>query len=294
MFRTVISRLSPLTQGALRVWGRTPLRIQGRITVGLPLVAVLLSAALAVVGSHQRVNIETDIQRKFEYSATLGAVTTLMVNAETGMRGYLLTGRPDFLEPFEKASEQLPATMTRLTQLATAEPGAKPREAKLGQIQRLQTLTGQQLADLAQQREYVTSGRLLVTNPEILQHLLYGKSLMDEIRAQVDTMQDEERGLLNDRIADVNGIRVRDYASVALALIAALATRFLAWYLFRTGILRRVERLRDNVRNLRRGQALPFPPTDKLDPLGDLEREIHLYAGAERQHAGPDPGPAQR
>ena len=261
---------------ALRLWDRIPMRMQGRITVGLPIIAVFISTCLALIGNHQRVDIETDIQRKFEMSGSLGDLTTLMVNAETGMRGYLLTGQGEFLQPFNQASAQLPATMARLTALASAEPGAEPRKDKLRRIQHLQTLTDQQLADLALQQSYVVSGRRTVDDAEIFQHLTYGKDLMDEIRVETDAMRDEEQTLLNDRIADINAIRERDYISVTLALITALGIRFLAWYLFRTGTLRRVEQLTENVRSLRRGCPPPFPPNGKNDPLGELEQEIHL------------------
>jgi CHASE3 domain sensor protein len=263
-------------QPALRSWARIPMRVQGRITVGLPLVAVVISACLAILGGNQRADIETDIQRKFEMSAALGELTTLMVNAETGMRGYLLTDQGEFLEPFDRATAELPAAMTRLTDLATAEPGDRPRADKLGRIEHIRTLTDQQLVDLAVQRDYVTSGRGDATDPEIRQHLAYGKGLMDAIRVEVDAMQDEERALLDDRIADVEAIRQRDYASVALALVAALAMRFLAWFLFRKGILRRVDQLTENVRDLRGGRPPSFPPTGKKDAMGELEREICL------------------
>jgi hypothetical protein len=99
---------------------------------------------------------------------------------------------------------------------------------------------------------------------------------MDKIRVEVDAMQDEERGLLDDRIADINAIRERDYASVFVALIAALEMRFLAWYLFRKGTLLRVDRLTEYVRSLRNGGARPSPPAGKNDKLGELEREITL------------------
>lgn len=264
------------TRSALGLWARVPVRVQGRITVGLPLVAVVISACLGIVGNNQRVDIETDIQRKFEMSGALGELTTLMVNAETGMRGYQLTGRSEFLEPFDQASGELPTAMARLTELATAEPGEKPRAEKLERIAHIRTLTDQQLADLARQRDLVASGESAVDDPGLREHLAYGKGLMDQIRVEVDTMQDEERGLLDDRIADINAIRLRDYASVVIALVAALGTRFLAWFLFRRGVLRRVEQLTENVRSRRQGCPPPHPPSGKNDALGELEREIRL------------------
>lgn len=252
------------------------MRVQGRITVGLPLVAVFISACLAVTGNHQRVDIETDIQRKFEMSVASGELTTLMVNAETGMRGYQLTGQSDFLEPFDQASGALPSVMARLTDLASAESEEAPRANKLQRIQQLRELTGRQLADLARQRSVVSSGGNAATDAEIRQDLVYGKDLMDQIRVEVDEMQAEERELLDDRIADINQIRARDYISVAIALIAAVVMRFLAWYLFRNGILRRVDRLTETVRSIRNGGPSPSPPPAKKDKMGELEREVHL------------------
>src|SRR5690348_16460342 len=127
-------------QPVMRRWNRVPMRVQGRITVGLPLVAVVISACLALVGGNQRAAIETDIQRKFEMSAALSELTTLMVNAETGMRGYLLTDQDEYLRPFEEATDELPGTMTRLTELAEAEPGERPRVTKLERIAHIRPL----------------------------------------------------------------------------------------------------------------------------------------------------------
>jgi CHASE3 domain sensor protein len=270
------SALSAAVQPALRRWNRIPLRVQSKITVCLPLLAVCVSAGLALSGNIQRADIETDIQRKFEMTAALDDVTTLMVNAETGMRGYLLTRQGEFLEPFDLASAQLPGAMSRLTDLATAEPGEKPRLDKLQRITVLRDLTDRQLADLGEQRRYVTPDGGSTTVPDLLAHLTYGKSLMDQIRQDVLSMQDEERGLLDDRIADINAIRTRDYISVVLALVVAVGVRFVAWHLVKRGTLHRVERLTENVRSLRRSRPLPFPPSGKQDELGQLETEIHL------------------
>ncbi|GAA4856777.1 hypothetical protein GCM10023201_59080 [Actinomycetospora corticicola] len=258
----------------MRAWERVPIRVQGRITVALPLVAVVISAVLALNGNLTRVAIETDIQRKFEMTAALGNVSSLMVNAETGMRGFLLTGQGEFLQPFAQATQQLPSAFAELTALAGDEPGQEPRTEMFGRLRDLETLTGQQMADLSFQQQFVTGGGS-PADPEIRRHLEYGKGLMDRIRAEVADFQGQERALLDDRIAEINAIRVRDYVSVALALVAALATRFLAWFLFRRGILRRVERLTTCLRGKREGTPAELPEPTKRDQMGQLEREVH-------------------
>ncbi|MDL5159743.1 CHASE3 domain-containing protein [Actinomycetospora termitidis] len=275
MARGFADRLGALVAPALRWWERIPIRVQGRITVALPLVAVLISAVLALNGNLARVAIETDIQRKFEMTAALGDLSSLMVNAETGVRGYLLTGQDEFLEPFDQASRELPSAFGRLATLTPEEPGEVPREEMTARLQALRTLTGQQMADLSFQRQFVVGGGS-PADPEIRRHLEFGKGLMDRIRAEVGDFQAEQRALLDERLSDINAIRVRDYVSVALALVAALATRFLAWFLFRRGILRRVDRLTTCLRDRRAGAPSALPEPTKRDQMGDLEREVHL------------------
>ena len=257
----------------MRLWARIPVRTQGRITVALPLLAVFVSTCLAVVGNHQRADIESAIQRNFAMTAALGELTTVMVDAETGVRGYQLTGQAEFLEPFDRATTELPGAMAELTGLASSEPGERPRADELARLAHIEDLVDTQLADLARQRDQAGPGGRAVVDPQELAH---GKGLMDQIRTEVDAMQSEQRGLLDDRIADINAIRVRDYASVVLALVVALLTRFVAWYLFKQGTLRRVERLTDNVRSIRHGHPSPHPTTGKQDALGELECEIVL------------------
>lgn len=259
------------------LWRRVPLRVQGMVTIGLPLLAVITSATLALIGNHQRADIETDVQRKFQMTAALSDVLTLMVNAETGMRGYLLTRREEFLQPFATASANLPAAMNLVRSLAEAEPGERPRLEKLRRLEHIQQLIAQQMSDLAAQQSYVhTPATGNMTNTDIYTHLAYGKGLMDEIRANLNLMQAEEGRLLTERVAEINSIRRRDFLAVFLALIVGLGARLIAWYLFKSGVLRRVNHLVENARSLRQNKSLPFPPTDKQDALGNLEREIAL------------------
>jgi CHASE3 domain sensor protein len=281
MSRTIFEKFKQYFQTTVLQWRRVPLRAQRIVTIGLPLLAVAISASIALIGNHQRANIQADVERKFQMTAALSNVLTLMVNAETGMRGYLLTTREEFLQPFATASENLPATMNRLRSLAEAEPGEKPRLEKVRRLGLIQQLIEKQMSDLAAQKSYVRApGTGNMTDTDIYTHLAYGKGLMDEIRVNLNSMQAEEGRLLTERVAEINTVRQRDFIAVFLALIVGLGTRLVAWYLFNTGVLRRINHLVENTRSLRQDKSLPFPPTDKRDALGDLEREIALASGA--------------
>jgi CHASE3 domain sensor protein len=149
MVQKILSVAKRFVQPATQLWRRVPLHLQGKIQVALPLLAVTVSAVLAVFGHYQHARIEAAIQRQFQAVAGLNEVLTLMVNAETGMRGYLLTKHEEFLQPYATASQNLPATMSQVRALAESEPGGGLRIEKLRLLSELQTLIDRQMSDLA-------------------------------------------------------------------------------------------------------------------------------------------------
>jgi len=239
MIQTIISIGKRIVQPVTRLWGRIPLRAQGKILVILPLLAITISAFLALFGNHQRANIQADIQRDYQMVRSLNEVVTLMVNAETGMRGYLLTRRDEFLQPYATASQKLRYAMSDLLALAEAEPRHEPRLNKLRLLKKIQLLIDRQMADLTWQQQYVTKSNTfsfftkgMTFDKKIYYHLAYGKRTMDEIRANLNAMQSEEEQLLTERVQEINAIRKRDYLAIILALFIGLATRLIARYLF--------------------------------------------------------------
>lgn len=282
MRQKIASISQHIVQPVMRLWRRVPLRLQGKILVILPLLAVTISAILAIFGNYQRAQIEAAIQRHFRTVSGFNEVLTLMVNAETGMRGYLLTKREEFLQPYATALQNLPPAMSQLRALAESEPGSEPQLNKLRLLSQLQKLIDQQMTDLSWQQQYVTAPHL--SDDEIYNHLAFGKRLMDEIRANLSATQAEEERLLTERVQEINAIRRRDYLAIFLTLFVGLGTRLIAWYLFNSGVIRRIERVVENTRSLRYGESLRFPPSGKRDALGSLEQEIVLMEKQLSEH----------
>lgn len=196
---------------------------------------------------------------------------TLMVDAETGERGFLLTKRREYLEPYRKAVEQIPATLASLKENIELEPGENPRITRLEGLAKIQDLISRQLSSLKESQEFVGSDK---NDGELYAHLQGGKTLMDAIRAEIGAMQNKEEELLTERIEEINYIRYRDYLFVFIALFVGLLMRIVAFYLFDRGIVRRIDRLTENVSQINAGETLQVPPPKKDDAIGLLEQEI--------------------
>jgi len=268
-------RAAPWIRPVLDLWGAIPVHTQGRVLVILPLFAILFSSGMAYLGNTQRARIEAAFERHLASSQAAGTVMTLMVNAETGMRGFLLTHRDDFLEPYVQAESDLPGALHDLQRVAASEPGIGPRTRKLAAVARLTESIDRQMADLSWQQAYVAGDD--PSGDEIFLHLTAGKQMMDAIREDVASIQREEDGLLHERLAEIGAIRTRDYAAIFVTLIVALLARFVAWYLFNRGTVHRIDGIAHHLTACREGVASHWEPSGKLDAIGRLEAEIaHL------------------
>lgn len=249
-------------------WERMPLRRKGIVLALIPLLALLVSASFAFLGNRQRERAETDVARHFELVTNLEELLTLVVNAETGTRGFLLTERVEFLRPYQLASQRLPTKIEQLRALVQSEPGDGPRVEKGLRLSRIEGEVAQEIKALQ-----VLQGRTS-SRSNLYQPLKASRDLMDRLREELRLMRVEEKRLLALRIQEIAWVRRRDYLAIGLTLLIGIAGRFLSVYLFNTGVLHRVRRIRANVGRVGQAAPLPFEPSGKDDALGALEREV--------------------
>lgn len=255
----------------LAIWNRLPIRAQGGWLALIPVAAILASFVMAYYGNRNRELLETDIEQKFFIVNRLNEVQNILVDAETGVRGYMLTKRGEFLEPYRTAIANLPPTLEQLNNLAVIETDEKAREEKLRKLQNIEKQIQIRL-DYLRDTESSVSRR--EANSEIYARLQRGKVLMDDLRRMIGEMEAEESHLLNERLQEINRIRRRDYLFVIGALLIGLLARAVSFYLFDRGIVRRIERLAENARCLQRGEEFKFPISNKDDAVGCLEKEV--------------------
>jgi CHASE3 domain sensor protein len=151
------------------------------LLVGIPALLVNRTAG-EVKRSFQWVTHTQEVQR---------AVQTLinsLVDAETGQRGYLLTQRANYLEPYESARSRIDGQIKELRAQISDNAAQQKR------LDELTPLVQERLALLdetvAQERSGNHEGALALVNSD------RGKNTMDKIRALLRVMADEEQNLL--------------------------------------------------------------------------------------------------
>jgi PAS domain S-box-containing protein len=129
-----------------------------------------------------------------DVSRTLADLVSSVKDAETGQRGYEITGRDDYLTPFREAEESVPREIALLRDRMAGNQFYESR------LPRLQTLIDDKLAEL----RYTIDLRKGLdgfnrARDEIVRG--HGKATMEEIRTLTREMQAHEEQILSDRQA---------------------------------------------------------------------------------------------
>ncbi len=205
------------------------------VTLGFSLLLILLVVNAFITRRQLGVQVESQFwvthtqQVLFELSQTESLVT----DAETGQRGFLYTGDPKYLAPYDLAVGEVTGHIDRLAELTADNPGQQAR------ISELRGLVGAKLSELGQTIAYYRAGR-----PEEAKALVvsdHGRLLMTQIRSLSEEMVREEDSLWTARSATYQKSVRATIASIYLASgLAVIGLGFLAYFiLHRIGLRER-------------------------------------------------------
>src|SRR5688572_30218490 len=103
----------PFRRG-LRAWFDLSLAIKGMIVISIPLVCILGSVIALFIFQQQRAQLNVWITRAFQAGTRIQATITVLSNAESETRGFLLTGDRRYLEAYKRAQGRLPGAFAQL------------------------------------------------------------------------------------------------------------------------------------------------------------------------------------
>lgn len=172
-----------------------------KMTLGRKIVIGFIACALVLLGvaifsfknsekfvaSNTLVNTSNQVLYEFEQ------ILMSSVDAETGVRGYVITGDDDFLKPFTSANIKAIEKLENVKKLTKDNPIQQNNIEKLSKelklrFDNLNTCITLRKADYEKARAFVVLGE--------------GKQIQDEIRKIIDEAQQLERTLLTQRIED--------------------------------------------------------------------------------------------
>jgi CheY-like chemotaxis protein/CHASE3 domain sensor protein len=244
-------------------------------TVAGFLVAVLAVAIIAVLSytSLQSTTASSQsLTKSVEVLAQLQTVLSTLKDAETGQRGYLLTGRDSYLAPYVSAQAAIGPQIASLHKLSDDNPVQRER------LQTLQSLARDKMAELAETVSLRQAGQ--ADKAMEIVRTDRGKDYMDRIRSLVDDMEASEREVIAAR-----GTEWRSAATMSFLVTVGGSTVLMILIVVAAVFASRDHRSRQRESWLRTGQmglSDVVQGDQPLDTLGNnLLAFLSTYLGAQ-------------
>jgi PAS domain S-box-containing protein len=190
--------------------------------VALALGALLIGITLLSLYNLNQVETAAEwVAHTHAVSSDLNACLATLDDAETGQRGFLITGDDSYLAPYRTSVSVLDSRFRHLADLTRDNPA---QQADAGELRRL---ANEKLTELARTIAVRRSDGFAAAQAIVATH--QGKETMDAIRAVEDRMLARETMLLTAREAAAHrSSRAARWSGLLSALIA-LSAVFVAW-----------------------------------------------------------------
>jgi signal transduction histidine kinase len=221
------------------------------ISLPLAILAAVLLVGINETGYVRSVAALEDFTEAQQNTNQLSKLLQLMVDAETGQRGYLLTGEPGYLKPYETATKELQQNLGTLQSFYNSHP------------QDLESFTQLSRSVQGKLSEMDVSVRLRMQgNDDAWKFVLttdVGREQMEAIRNQSLAMIERTQSKVASGQAQIN--RSLLLSRIGIALVALVGLLAFYMYLYQTKVVHEL--------NLREQQNLQ----KERDLLGQLVKE---------------------
>ena len=242
-----------------------------KISLGRQLVAVLsvillIQIAISILSYRSIIQLNLDIDwvmHTEEVQHNMHELLSSVKDAETGQRGFVITGHDSYLEPYNNALRDIDVILRDLRELTADNPNQQER------LDRLEPLIGEKLTELkatidARRSDGFEAAQTIVNTDA-------GKQTMDEIRDLIDAMTQEEILLLAQREAATDAATQRTYFSIIGGGVVAVIFTIVAGIFLTRSIVNPLVGLAGVAEQIGKGDLLvELPDNQRYDEIGAL------------------------
>ncbi|MBU8897945.1 chemotaxis protein [Corallococcus sp. H22C18031201] len=242
---------------------------------GLSLLVLLVVCTTAFLGARQLTRTTEGLLEAHDNFRNLRELRALLIDAETGQRGFLLTGDNSYLQPYQQALSELRQDMDRLRTALSSYPEQRARmvrleplvASKLGELEesiRLRRDKGEQAASDA-----VREGR--------------GRALMEEIRQVIAELQETEQARWDSHAEAASDTAQQTLAVLAVCIVLGLGLVIAGSLIITRSITHPLRQLIVGAEQLGRGQLSHRIDIKRRDEMADLASAFNSMADRRQQ-----------
>ncbi|WP_189329875.1 methyl-accepting chemotaxis protein [Actinoplanes ianthinogenes] len=225
---------------------------------------------MRTVNENQRMVAHT-----YQVLEALNTVLSTLKDAETGQRGFLITGTDDYLQPYTDAKNNVTGTIDAVATLTADNPRQQERIGKLRPLVTAKFTEMQDTIDLRGSAGFAAARAVVLQNK--------GKAVMDQIRTLVAEMDQEERSLLGVRTQASESATRTTQIVVVVGVLAGLVLLSVIGLLLTRSITRPVGRVRDALRALAARDLTAPVEVHSRDEIGQMSDDLKLAQQALRE-----------
>ncbi len=246
---------------------------------GLALAILAVIAVVAYRSTNKLIESADWVSHSHQVLESLGGVIQAFTDAETGQRGFIITGQEQYLEPYNSGIAVVDQHVSRLRYLTVDNPIQQQR------LDVLEPLVKQRLALLKegidiQRDKGAEPARQWVLNGK-------GKEQMDQIRSIIGAMREEELSLLKQR-DDEAQVRAENTRMVIVAgTIGALVVLSIAGFSITRNISKPLREITVTAERIASGDLqVNIAASPRMDEVGVLSRAFALMVENLRRMTG--------
>ncbi len=261
--------------------------LRGDVTLALGLVLGLAFFIGSGIVSHRNTSFlvrdAEQVAHTHEVITSLNEILSLMKDAETGQRGFVITGDERYLEPFKEARTKVGSEINEVENLvsdnaqqkALLGPVKERIAAKFAELD--ETIALRRTAGFEAARDVVLSDR--------------GRAEMVALRGRIEGMEQTEVGLRQKRVAEMKEAYRQAVISGVLTTVLGVGLALIVAYLIRRTLAMR--RRQEWLQNGKLGLALAMGGEQRVEQLGQnildyLVKYFDAHAGAMYTRDGAD------
>jgi methyl-accepting chemotaxis protein len=191
---------------------------------GLAALTLLVIAVISYRNTYDLIENDSWVAHTYQVRTDLADLVSLLKDAETGQRGYLITGDDSYLAPYQSALGSLKATLDDVRKLTSDNPDQQRRLTALSPVIEAKLTELKQTIDLRRTEGLDAATKVVVTNA--------GKTYMDQARALVAEADQDEKDLLKLRSEEARASADTTMRVILWGgLIGTLAVAAIGWWI---------------------------------------------------------------
>ncbi len=195
---------------------------------GLASAILVLIGVISYQNTHIFIDTNNQLQKTQEKINKLEELLSEMKDAETGQRGYIITGQESYLEPYQAVIANIDRKIVELKDLITDQPSQQKQFATLESLIAAKLAILKQTIYLRQNQGFDAALQVIQTNQ--------GKNLMDNIRKVIHEIENEDKGLLQRQLQAAKASANNMVLTIAIAIcLSFLILAIVYYFIYREG-----------------------------------------------------------